>query len=95
MENKIQGVLISIGATQQVSDKFSKRAFVIMIDAQTQYPNYIEFELQQDRCDMIDVYTVDQTIEVSYNHKGRQWVNPQGEVKTFNTLSCWKIQPIN
>ena len=34
-------------------------------------------------------------VEVFFNLRGREWTNPQGEVKVFNTLDAWKIQPLN
>jgi len=32
-----------------------------------------------------------QPLTVSINLRGREWTNPQGEVKVFNTLQCWKV----
>jgi hypothetical protein len=93
MTNQATGVILSIGETQTVGANFTKRPFVLMTDETTQYPQYVEFELQGDRCDMIDAYQVNQKVVIDYNLKGRQWTNPQGQLKTFNTLVCWKIQP--
>jgi hypothetical protein len=28
---------------------------------------------------------------LSINLRGREWTNPHGEVKVFNTLQCWKV----
>ena len=33
-------------------------------------------------------------VEVSFNLNGREWVNPKGESKFFNTLDVWKISKI-
>jgi len=30
-------------------------------------------------------------VRVSFNLKGREWTNKEGEVKTFNTLQAWAI----
>jgi single-strand DNA-binding protein len=86
------GTIKSIGDTIQVSEKFKKREFVI--ETEENYPQFILFELNQDRCDIIDAYQIGQKVTVEYNLKGRQWTNNQGEVKTFNTLQVWKIQPL-
>lgn len=91
----VTGTIDSIGEETQVSDKFRKREFVLMIDHKTQYPQTILFELQQDRVDLIDPYKVGQEVSVSFNLKGRQWTSPQGEVKTFIQLVAWKIQSVN
>ena len=92
---KVQGKLTTINLTQKVSERFQKRDFILTTEANTPYPQTILFELQQDRCDIIDAYNVGQDVEVDYNLKGRQWTDPMGEIKTFNTLVVWKIQPVN
>jgi hypothetical protein len=33
-------------------------------------------------------------VEVSFNLNGREWVNPKGESKFFNTLDVWKINKL-
>lgn len=92
---QVHGQITTINLTEKVSERFSKREFVLTTDQSTPYPQTILFELQQDKCDIIDAYNVGQEVSVDFNLKGRQWTNPQGEVKTFNTLSAWKIQPVN
>jgi hypothetical protein len=37
--------------------------------------------------------TVGQSVEVSFNLKGRLWTSPQGEDKYFNSLEAWRITP--
>jgi hypothetical protein len=38
---------------------------------------------------------VNDTIEVSFNIRGREWTSPQGEVKYFNSLDAWRIDRVN
>ena len=33
-------------------------------------------------------------MRVQFNLRGREWSNPQGEVKYFNTLDAWKIEKL-
>lgn len=87
---EVTGKIKSIGDTITVSEKFKKRDFVI--ETEEKYPQFIPFELHQDSCDMIDVYNEGDKVTVSYNNKGRQWVDTKGETKTFLTLQAWKIQ---
>lgn len=82
----------SIGTVTQVSDKFSKKEFVIITEKSSQYPQYVQFELHQDRTDLIDPYQKGQDVTVSFNIKGRLWNGGEGE-KCFNQLVAWKIQP--
>ena len=91
-EFKLTGALKVINETNQVSDKFSKREFVIT-DGSSMYPQDIMFQLTQDKCNLLDGLTVGQSVEVSFNLRGREWINPQGEAKYFNSLEAWRITP--
>jgi hypothetical protein len=87
--NTIKGKVIVKNETIKVTEKFSKRTFVILEAGD--YPQEIEVELQQDKCSLIDSIEVGQEIEAHFNLRGRSWTNPQGEVKWFNTIVVWKI----
>ncbi|QHB39642.1 hypothetical protein mymlan62_gp036 [Flavobacterium phage vB_FspS_mymlan6-2] len=79
----------SIGQTQNVSDKFSKREFVV--ETQEEYKQYLLLQVTKDKCGLLDSYKVGQEVKVSLNLRGRLWTNPEGVEKCFNTLECWKI----
>ena len=40
----------------------------------------------------IDTIQVGQKVNVYFNLRGREWTNPQGEIKYFNSLDAWKIE---
>jgi len=88
---KITGTVKVVNDTVQVSEKFSKREFVLT-DASSMYPQDILFQLTQDKCSIIDGVQVNDTVEVSFNLRGREWVSPQGEVRYFNTLDAWRVE---
>lgn len=88
---KLTGTVKVIKDTVQVTDSFSKREFVIN-DSSNMYPQDIMFESCQDKCSMMDGYKVGDSVEVSFNLRGREWTSPQGEVKYFNTLDAWRIE---
>ena len=90
----IEGKLHVKKDTEQVSDSFKKREFVVEYAENILYPQFIKFELIQDRCELIDSYQVGAQIEVQFNLKGREWTNPEGEKKYFTTLDAWRIQPV-
>lgn len=90
MSNQLTGKLIVKNETQQISDKFSKREFVI--ETQDTYPQSILFQLTQDKCALLDNAKVGDTLTVSFNLRGRGWTNPQGETKYFNTIEAWRIE---
>lgn len=91
MSFKLTGAIKMIADTNQVSEKFSKRDFVVT-DTTSMYPQDILFQITQDKCSVLDAYSVGDSVEVSFNMKGRAWESPTGEVKFFNTLEAWRIE---
>lgn len=89
---QLQGKLIEIFDTQQITEKFSKREFVIECAENPEYPEFLKLEMIQDKCDHLDGYNIGQMVEVDVNIKGRKWTNPQGEDKYFNTLQAWRLR---
>ncbi len=90
---KLAGTVKVVNPTVQVSEKFSKREFVVS-DTSGMYPQDILFQLTQDKCTLLDGVNVNDQIEVSFNLRGREWTNPQGEVKYFNSLDAWRIDKV-
>jgi len=88
----LTGKIKVIDAEQQVSASFVKRDMVISTDEQ--YPQHIQIQFTQDKVDLLDAYKVGQEVIVSINIRGREWVNPQGESKYFNTIQGWRIQKV-
>lgn len=88
---KLTGTVKVVNDTVQVSEKFSKREFVISENS-SMYPQDIIFQCAQDKCAMLDQIAEGQQVEVSFNLRGREWTSPQGEVKYFNTLDAWRIE---
>ena len=89
---EITGIIKRIFPTQQVSDTLRKRELVITTEEQ--YPQHILIEFQQDKCEILDSFVVGQNVKVTFNLRGREWTNPQGETKYFNQLQGWKVQTI-
>lgn len=92
---KMTGVIKHIGDTVQVSEKFQKREFVVteLSDKDSKYDQHISFQMTQDKCDMLSSFGAGQSVTVSFNLRGREWTSPQGEVKYFNTLEAWRVEP--
>ena len=90
---KLSGTLKVINPTQVISDRFSKREFVV--ETQDQYPQLILFQATQDKCALLDNFQPNEQVEVSFNLRGREWTSPQGEVKYFNTVEAWRIERSN
>jgi len=71
---------------------FRKRE--VVITTEEQYPQHILIEFVQDKCDLLNDYQLGQQVVVSINLKGREWVNPQGETKYFNSVQGWRIENV-
>ena len=87
----IKGEIKVINDTVQVTEKFTKREFVL-IDDSSQYPQFINFQLTQDRCGLLDGFTVGQRISVDFNIRGREWTDKTGVVKYFNSFDVWRLE---
>lgn len=74
---------------------FKKREFVVEYAENPQYPEFIKFELIQDKCEQLDGFNVGQELDIAFNLKGRKWTNPKGEVVYFNSLQAWRIGAAN
>lgn len=85
------GTLKVKNAEVKVSDKFRKREFVLTDNAQS-YPQTILFQLTQDRCSLIENVKVGDEVTVHFLLKGREWKNPQGEIKFFNSLDVFRVE---
>ena len=90
---EIQGRIKTIFATESVGQNgFQKRDLVISTDGQ--YPQDIIIQFTQGNCALLDNLQVGQIVKIHFNLQGREWTNPQGEVKYFNTVVGWKIELI-
>ncbi|HHG85732.1 MAG TPA: DUF3127 domain-containing protein [Bacteroidetes bacterium] len=88
----IEGKLHAKMDAVQITDTFRKREFVVEYVDNPLYPQYVKFETTQDRCALVDSIEVGDKVEVTFNLRGREWVNPQGEKKYFTTLDAWRVQ---
>ena len=87
---QLQGTIKKIGDTQTFASGFQKREMILL--TQEQYPQPISIEFLQDKCDLLDNVKEDQFATVYINVRGREWADPKGEVKYFNSIVGWKIE---
>ena len=75
------------------SNGFRKRE--VVITTEEQYPQNILVEFVQDKCDLLNSFQIGKQVKVSINLRGREWTNPEGQVKYFNSIQGWRIEEIN
>ena len=88
------GKLHTIFETKQVSEKFTKREFVVELTDNPKYPQVVLFQLTGDRCSQMDDLRVGDEVKIEFSLRGREWRSPSGEVKYFNSLDAWKIEQV-
>ncbi len=84
-----KGEVVFITPTTSVSDKFKKRDITLKSDGD--YPQYVTFQLTQDKCDLADHVKPGDMVEVKYNLRGRKWEAQDGTIKYFNTIEAWTM----
>jgi len=90
---ELQGKIKLIGETKTFGNNgFRKRELVLI--TQEQYPQSILVEFIQDKCDLLNNFTVGQDVKININIRGREWTNPEGEVKYFNSIQGWRIESL-
>lgn len=90
---ELQGKIKVINETQTFgSNGFKKRELVLTTEEQ--YPQHILIEFVQDKTEILNNYKVGDSVKVGINLRGREWVNPQGETKYFNSINGWRIDKI-
>ena len=88
---EVQGRVKLIDETKTYGNNgFRKRE--VVVTTEEQYPQHIMVEFVQDKCDLLNNFAVGQMVKISINLRGREWVNPQGETKYFNSIQGWRIE---
>lgn len=90
---KVQANVKSVGQTIPVSEKFSKRELIVEIP-DDKYPQIVQFEATQDKCELLDNIGSGQQVEITFDLRGREWTNPSGDTKVLNTLNLVRIEAI-
>jgi hypothetical protein len=76
---------------KQVTERFRKREFVLELNDNPRYPQYVLFQLTGDRCEKLDGFEVGNEVSVEFSLRGREWKSPKGEIKYFNSLDVWTL----
>ena len=86
MSFEVEGKLHKKYETENKTDSFQAREFVILVESGN-YPQYVKFQLVQDRCALLDPYEEGEEIKVHFDLRGREW---QG--KYFTNLNAWRLE---
>lgn len=88
---EVQGKIKKVGETKEFGNNgFRKRE--VVITTEEQYPQFLNIEFVQDKCELLNKFQVGQDVKIGINLRGREWVSPQGETKYFNSIQGWRIE---
>jgi len=92
---EIQGKVFAIGELQQVNETFKKRDLIIEYAENPTYPEFIKFDSIQDKTDLLNKVKVGDTVDVSFNLRGKPFTDKTGKTAYFNNLSIWKLSVVS
>ncbi len=96
MAFELTGTLYEKLDTQNISDTFKKREFIIEKKenvGSSEFVDLIKFQLTQDRCDLVENFNPGEELKVSFNIRGRKW-EKEGRVSYFTNLEAWRIEKV-
>jgi hypothetical protein len=94
MNLEVTGKLIEKYDTQNVSDRFRKREFVLELADEingTVYTNYAKMQLVQNKCDILDRFNIGEVLRVNFNIKGTRY-DKDGRTNYFSNLDAWRVE---
>lgn len=90
MSYEAKGKLTVIYDTQQVTEKFRKREFVVELPNGA-YSEFIKFQLTQDKCSLLDGMSVGDEVKVSFTLRGRPYTK-DGNTTYFTNIEAWRVE---
>ena len=90
---ELQGTIKKIGETQTFASGFQKRELVLLTEEQ--YPQPIQIDFLSDKIDLLNNVSEGESVKIGINIRGKEWTNPQGEVKYFNSITGWRIEKVS
>jgi hypothetical protein len=94
MNFEITGKLFEIYPTNQKTDKFRSREFVLhtsQVIGDREVVNFVKFQATGDKCDLLNKYNVGIEVTVHFNIRGNRW-EKDGKVSYFTNLEAWRIE---
>lgn len=90
---ELQGTVKKIFEIQTFASGFQKRELILL--TQEQYPQPISIEFLSEKIALLDNLSEGDQIKVGINIRGREWTNPEGQVKYFNSITGWRLEKVS
>jgi len=89
---ELQGTVKKVFETQTFPSGFQKREMVLLTEEQ--YPQPISIEFLSEKISLLDQVSEGDKVKIGINIRGREWTNPEGQVKYFNSITGWRLDKI-
>lgn len=89
MENQLTGQVHYIGSVEQKTDNFSVRSFILKINPDGRYDQYIPMQASNTNMSKLDGLNVNDNVTVSFNLKGQ--LGKQDATKAYANFDILKI----
>jgi len=86
---EVTGKVKVIGEVETFGTDFTKR--ILVVTTNEQYPQDLSLEFVKDKCSLLDKFKIGDEVKVGINLRGREWINPEGVSKYFNSIVGWRI----
>lgn len=86
----LEGRLYKKFDTQQITEKFKKREFVVEIEDGA-YTQLIKLQMTQNNCEKLDPFNEDDQVKVTFSLRGREYTK-DGRTSYFTNLDAWRIE---
>lgn len=88
---ELNGTLHEVYPTQQITDKFKKRDFIVEIP-NGNYLQHIKCELTNDNCAKLDGVRIGSQIKAKCDLRGKIYVKKDGTKGQMNSVVAWQIE---
>ncbi len=85
MSFEVEGKLYRKFPAENKTGTFQAREFILEIESGN-YPQFIKFQLVQDKCSLLDDYQEGDMMKVYFDLRGREW-----NEKFFTNLNAWRL----
>ncbi|MFV0238305.1 MAG: DUF3127 domain-containing protein [Flavobacteriales bacterium] len=87
---EVSGKVKKVFETQTFDSGFRKRELIVTTEEQ--YPQHISIEFLQDKVDLLNDIAEGASVKISINLRGREWTNPEGITRYFNSIVGWRLE---
>ena len=95
---RARGKIIELWETQQKTEKFRKREFVLEVSTSSERGTFIEYlklQMVQNNCDLLDGIHKGDLVSIQWNPMGRRWKDKDNKWVYFTNLEATDITVVS